>query len=347
MTTLDFSDTIVEELITHHIGNKSLEEENNLSQEITIVDDYDTRRYLLTYFLGSFKPIDFQQFTHAVGLDQNTIYSLVDPIFDDAASLIANSQKIAGHLFESSTHPKVKAGELNVVRFSGIRIDNQTVDGIGIYKSESQVPFLQMVQNPDRYLIDHDFGFDLMSMDKGCLVINTKRSEGYRVLIIDRKSKKLEAQYWTNDFLQIRPTGDEYNLTKEFLRMTKDFVQFELGEEKGMPKTDQIDLLNRTVDYFKANETFEPSSFATEVFQNAAVVEDFRTYEQEARDVSSTRESFGISPEAVKNQSGIFKSVLKLDKNFHIYIHGNRDLIERGMDENGRKYYKIFYTEES
>ena len=49
---------------------------------------------------------------------------------------------------------------------------------------------------------------------------------------------------------------------------------------------------------------------------------------------------------AVKKQARVFKSVLKLDKNFHIYIHGNRDLIEQGTDERGRKYYNIYYEEE-
>ena len=50
----------------------------------------------------------------------------------------------------------------------------------------------------------------------------------------------------------------------------------------------------------------------------------------------------------MKRQARVFKSVLKLDKNFHIYIHGDRDRIERGVDERtGRKFYKIYYDEES
>jgi hypothetical protein len=32
--------------------------------------------------------------------------------------------------------------------------------------------------------------------------------------------------------------------------------------------------------------------------------------------------------------------------NFHIYAHGNRTLIEQGIDENG-KFYKIYYQEEN
>jgi predicted transcriptional regulator len=36
-----------------------------------------------------------------------------------------------------------------------------------------------------------------------------------------------------------------------------------------------------------------------------------------------------------------------IDKNFHIYVHGNRNLIEQGIDETGRKFYKIYYQEEN
>lgn len=56
---------------------------------------------------------------------------------------------------------------------------------------------------------------------------------------------------------------------------------------------------------------------------------------------------FEISAQAVKRQSRVFKSVLKLDRNFHIYIHGDKELIEKGVDPDGRKYYKIYYREES
>jgi len=42
------------------------------------------------------------------------------------------------------------------------------------------------------------------------------------------------------------------------------------------------------------------------------------------------------------------KSVVKLDKNFHIYVHGRHDYIERGYDEaKGMKYYKLYFTNEA
>ena len=45
-----------------------------------------------------------------------------------------------------------------------------------------------------------------------------------------------------------------------------------------------------------------------------------------------------------KNQ---YKKVIKLDDNFHIYVHGRRELIERGYDEEkGQTFYKIFFDQE-
>jgi translation initiation factor 2A len=41
------------------------------------------------------------------------------------------------------------------------------------------------------------------------------------------------------------------------------------------------------------------------------------------------------------------RRVKELDKNFHIYIHGDRTKIEQGVDENGRKFYKIYYDQEA
>lgn len=116
-----------------------------------------------------------------------------------------------------------------------------------------------------------------------------------------------------------------------------------------MSKTDQIDLLNRSVDYFKTHEVFDKEEFETEVFGSENLIESFRNFDQrysEANEVSID-DSFEISTQAVKKQARVFKSVLKLDKNFHIYIHGDRELIEQGVDESGRKFYKIYYREES
>jgi len=58
-------------------------------------------------------------------------------------------------------------------------------------------------------------------------------------------------------------------------------------------------------------------------------------------------DEFNISHNAVKNSSRIFKSILKLDKNFSIYIHGKKEYITKGYDEEkGMNFYQFFYREE-
>ncbi|MCL4639824.1 MAG: nucleoid-associated protein, partial [Olivibacter sp.] len=59
-------------------------------------------------------------------------------------------------------------------------------------------------------------------------------------------------------------------------------------------------------------------------------------------------DGFEISGQAVKKESKIFKSILKLDKNFHVYIHGKREYIEKGFDEErGKHFYKLYFDQES
>ena len=132
------------------------------------------------------------------------------------------------------------------------------------------------------------------------------------------------------------------------MNITKNFVTKQLTEEFEVSKTDQIDLLNRSVEYFKTNDSFNKEQFENEIFNNSDVIDSFRDFDQKFRDENNIEinEEFAISNQAVKKQARIFKSVLKLDKNFHIYIHGNRELIEKGVDDHGRKFYKIFYVEE-
>jgi hypothetical protein len=79
-----------------------------------------------------------------------------------------------------------------------------------------------------------------------------------------------------------------------------------------------------------------------------SVYEKFNQYKSEyakAYDMEFS-DNFTISESAVKKQARVLKSVIKLDNNFHIYIHGDRNLIEQGEDSKG-KFYKVYYQEEN
>ena len=89
--------------------------------------------------------------------------------------------------------------------------------------------------------------------------------------------------------------------------------------------------------------------FKQEVIGNENLIESFDTYKEEFQQANDmvVPDSFGISDSALKKQSRNFKSVIKLDKNFHVYVHGDTKRIKKGVDpETGLNYYQLFFEEE-
>ncbi len=348
MTDLDFTQVELQQLITHSVGNKLKEEGHTLSNETTVVKA-ETKEFLLKYFLNTLKADEIYSFTHPVQLHQNDVFAAAESIFTEPENFVEASQGLAKLLYEYSVHPKINAGELNVAFFSNAVLDGKSMEAIGIFKSEKSVPFLKMKGQKSRFVIDHDFGFEIDRIDKGCLIFKTQKISGYRILIIDNASRAEEAKYWKNDYLKVKPIANEFHQTNQFLNITKDFVTKKLPEDFEVSKTDKIDLLNRSVDYFKTRDSFDKKEFEKEVLQDTGIIKAFRNFDQNyrAQNDIELEDAFDISLPAVKKQARVFKSVLKLDKNFHIYIHGNRELIEQGVEKDGRKFYKIYFEKET
>jgi hypothetical protein len=226
---------------------------------------------------------------------------------------------------------------------------DEITDAIGIFKSENLQSFLKIENAEEEFALSYDDGINIDKLDKGCIIFNTAENQGYRVCIVDKSNKATEAQFWKESFLQLKDCNDDYHHTKEFLNITRNYVTQQMEEDFDVSKADKIDLLNRSVEYFKSHDTFEKEDFEKEVLQDKDIIKSFRNFDETYREDNNLdiEDNFEISNSAVKKQARIFKSVLKLDKNFHIYIHGNRDLIEKGEDSDGRKYYKLYFENEA
>jgi len=346
---LQFDNTTLTSLSVHQVGNKTYEEGLDFSQSPVDIGEEGLVRLMKIYFLNSFSGNEMFHFKNEVGLEQNEIYMLAAKLFKDPDQLYELSKTIALHLYNSTTHPKVKGGELYIAYLKDVLLDDELTDCIGIFKSETKEDYLKVnVKNTDDQ-INYDEGININKLDKGCLIFNVDKAKGYQLCIIDNLNKSTEAAYWKDDFLSIQPITNDFYQTNQFLGLAKQFVTKQMAEDFEVTKADQIDLLNRSVDYFKKNDDFNKDDFENEVFGDSNVRESFRKFDEsyrEAHDVEIS-DTFSISIPALKKQAAAFKSVLKLDKNFHIYIHGDKELIEQGMDESGRKYYKIYYEQES
>jgi len=345
---LDFSNITIDHLVTHWVGNKGKDEKIKLSEIETDIKD-DSLDLVIRYFFSGFNFDEHFEFWHPVELQMNEVHSTIGNMFGSKKRFIDHSKSLANLLYQYCDHPKIKGGELNIAFFSNLIIGEKKVHAIGIYKSENAIAFLKMNSSKGQYFIKHENGFDTDRIDKGCLIIDNGGSTNYQVLLADGNKRKEEAQYWKDAFLQVRPVSDSYHFTNNLLSVAKNFITEELPKYE-VSKTNQIEYLNKSVEYFKDNDTFNIGNFQEQVFKDPEVIEKFQQFGSSFTSMNNMEvaENFDISPQAVKKQQRIFKSVLKLDKNFHVYIHGNTDLIEKGFDENkGKHYYKIYFEQEA
>jgi hypothetical protein len=348
---LDFSLVTLAEVSVHQIGNKTNGDSLILSKEKIQEKDEKLEELLLQYFLKPFHQPEFFHLTFSNDdHEMNSVYHFANQCFEYPDSFHIQSIHFAKQLFETALHPNIKSGDFYVARFNDLQFDGQLVQAIGLFKAETKDHFLKMKREGIGFKLNYDLGTPVDKLDKGCLIINLEKEKGFKVCVVDKVNKSAEALYWRDQYLKIKPCSDNFHFTENFLTVTKDFVTKQLTEEFEVSKTDQIDLLNRSVAYFKDNEKFDQTDFSKTVFgDHEGLITSFKDYQKRAETEYSLElmDGFNISDQAVKKQARVFKSVLKLDKNFHIYIHGNSNMIEKGTEPDGRKFYKIFYTEEN
>lgn len=337
----------INKFIVHSIGNKNNGDGVRFSDILT--DFHKIEEHIKQLANNSFKFDELYHFFFLPNLDLNPIYQFVSSIFKNKESFIEQSKNTGRYLYDKSTHPQIKSGELCIIYFNDCKVNDEIADCIGIFKSENKDTVLKVNNKENGFELTDEKGINTNKLDKGCLIFNTEEDNGFLISVVDNTNKSSEAQYWKDDFLGIQPIKNDFHQTNQFLGIAKQFVTKQLSEDFEVSKTDKIDFLNRSVDYFKKHETFDKQEFETIVFGDIDVIKSFQKFDQTYRQENEVElsDNFEISAQAVKKQARVFKSILKLDKNFDIYIHGNRQLIEQGVDENGRKYYKIYYENEA
>ena len=344
---LAYSDTKIQDVVLHFVGNSFNEELLTLGNTKLEYSD-EVEEDLLTYFLSSFKENEYYRFHHESHINLNEVFAYAEAIFTNPEDIVAHSKSMAKHLYEQGNHPKIKGGEFYVALVKDVLLDGEPVDAIGLFKSEVKDTFLGIQNNDGNFTVNSQEGIHIKKLDKGAIIFNTEKEKGYTVSVIDNTNKGGDAKFWFDHFLHVKQREDAYYQTETVMKIAKDFITKELPKEFAADKADQAEMLNKSADYFKEQEQFDLSEFANVVLQQPDIVDnfqDFSTSYQRERAVSIP-ENFNLNETAVNKKKGVFKSVIKLDKNFSVYVHGDRNKIERGEDENGRKFYTLWFDEE-
>ncbi len=337
----------IESLSIHRVGNKSRNEAIFLSEKPFQLND-ELTPLMKEYFLKPFreKEENYYQFAHEVDLEYHELYKIASEIFETPSLVHEKSKRITQHLFEQSNHPHIKNGEVYVAYFSHLNIDNQMVDGIGVFKSEVKADFLQFNENESNLEMHLQHGINLNKLDKGCIIFNYKKEEGYKILSID--SNRYDARYWLEHFLSVDAFIDENFITKKYLKFCQDFAKDVVLTAED--KKEEVMFLNRSMNYFAKNDEFEESNFLNEVLDNPALIPEFKSYKVDKGEKYSIEDvtNFPIANAAVTDARKKIKSVINLDTHIQIKLdfinpESAEKFVEKGWDEEKQMYYYLVY----
>lgn len=339
--------TQIESLSIHRVGNKNKSEGVFFSNEPYHLND-EISALLKEYFFKPFreKEENYFKFENDVDVEFNELYKIVVDIFNDPSSIHENSKKITTHLFEQSNHPHIKSGEVYVTHLSDVMMDNQKIEAIGIFKSELKHDFLQFEEKGNNLDILIQQGININKLDKGCIIFNVNKEEGFKILSVD--SNRYDTKYWLENFLGVDALTDENFYTKKYLKFCQDFAKDVVLPAED--KKQEVMFMNRAVNHFAKNDDFEESTFLNEVMDNPDLIPEFKHYKVEKGPKHSIEDvsNFSIANKAVSDARKKIKNVINLDTNIQIKMdfinpESAEKFVEKGWDEEKQMYYYLVY----
>jgi len=339
--------TQIDSISLHRVGNKNKNETIFLSETPHSLND-ETTGLLKEYFFKPFreKEENYFHFANEVDVEFNEMFKIVSTVFNDPDSIHANSKKIASYLYEQSNHPHIKSGEVYVAYLTGLLLDNVKVNAVGIFKSELKHDFIQFEEKGSNLDIIIQQGININKLDKGCLIFDTNKEEGFKILSVD--SNRYDTKYWLEDFLGVTPLSDDNFKTKNYLKFCQNFAKDVVLPAED--KQQEVLFMNRAVNHFAKNDSFEETNFLNEVMENPALIPEFKHYKVEKGPKYSVEDvsSFDIANKAVSDARKKIKNVIHLDTNIQIKLdfinpESAEKFVEKGWDEEKQMYYYLVY----
>lgn len=341
----------ISKCIIHKVGNKFNDTKNAFSEKTV---DFDEASYnlMLPFLLRPFgSVVQSYRFNHHANISLNEINNYSATIFNDDDAFIETSKHIVTHLYEQSTSANIKTGDVLVIMFEGIEFNDITTNALGVFKIENKVDFFQTYLENQSYDVLVQKGISSKKVDKGCLILNQKDTEGSIVFSIDNNN--YDAQYWIDRFLNIKYADDANNHTQQYISFCKEFSNEILKTSYGAQE--QNTFLAKTIDFFKENEVVNIERFKDDIFEEPKqknLFDDYKkTFEGEQNIV--LRNQFDVAEAVVNKEKKKIKTDIKLDTNIQIKLdidapEASSEYLERGFDEEKKMhYYKVFFNVES
>lgn len=334
----------IEHLVLQKVGHKVREEANIFASKTTEFDE-SKEEQLIPFLFNPFKKnLELKQFSHYTDkLEFNKVYNLCKSAFDEEIDFVDFSNEVLKTLYDQSLHPQIKSGEVFTVQLNNAQFDGIPCKAIGIYKLENKSKFLRF---DERETIDYNVmkGYKLDKLDKGVLILDVYRDEGFRVYTID--DNNVESEFWTKNFLEVKPVTNPALQTKKFLETINDFANDIVLDKTN--RKEQAEFVSNAIDQL-ANNEFVNIEIIDETL--GEYKDDFNQYLNKA-DLKLDKE-FEVDSGVLIAQAKKIKSEIKLDTGAKINLdllnsECAADNLERGYDDAKKMfYYKVYFNSEA
>ena len=325
--------------VVQRVGNKSNDDGVAFSDSLCQMEGVE--EHLLSLINASFKFDDWKQFYYIDGLEMNPAYRFVTKIFEDANNLVTQSNNLARHLYEQSIHPNIKIGEFYVVLLDGCVIDGVETNAVGLFKSEVMETVLTVKMEHNHLVLSPQMGMSLKKLEKGCIIFNVEKEQGYKLAVVDNTNPKSDAHYWADNFLHVKDCNDDYHQTVKLMDMCTGFVQ----QLKEQSEVDSVIAAKKTAELLKTSETVQVDDLADLLCQNAEQKQAFDTYRQSfEEEYGSFAGEISVVSKAASRKPVSRMNVLKLGNDFEVKVLNPDADIESGVDElSGKRFYTLYY----
>lgn len=350
---IDFSSARVQIVASSWVGNKNRYEgyrvpANPIAQSNDVLEELLTGAFSRTFR----KTPEFW----ALGdkdTGDNDVRTLLTGILDggigDAFVAETAISDLTSILYEHCDESRIHGGDFLMVQFVDLMCQGVPCSAVGLWKTEGKTPFLQTDNRATSSVVIQVEGIETDKMEVAGLFLYM---EGHVTCVaVDKVSKRGEWSFWKDGFLRLVPEVDNFYQTKWTMSLTSEFIKdkMTLGTEStGLTRPERLHILVKALDYFKDAGDFDQTAFQNTVLPSEAheAFGEFCDNFKSAYGLHLETE-FTIDPDAVKQFTGLFKTSIKLDDRFTVTAKSRWDMVKFGKEEDGRKFYKIYFDYES
>ncbi len=200
---MEIGESVVQSVILHQVGNRLREEALVLTDQCFSITDSISNVILGGYLRGIVNSKNQHVLTHENDMALNDVAHHASAFFSQKISFVELSQNLATHLYASAHHPNIATGDLFVILFDRLKVDDTYKSAIGIYKSESKQQYLSARTDGENRKLEVSSGINPDLIDKGALIVDGTET----IYAIDRLSSR--TKYWIDDFLKAKQILNE------------------------------------------------------------------------------------------------------------------------------------------